>query len=150
LWRFVAEPIFQGPAALTLDAKGRVAFPARHRAQLDAAQITRLVITKNPGHSLLVFPQPAWERFRSQVLGLPFEAAGWKRLFLAHAVEVDLDNSARVLIDPTLRGYAGLEREVMLLGMGSHLEMWDAERLARHEAEVMASPMPDALKGFTF
>jgi MraZ protein len=146
----VAEPIFQGPAALTLDAKGRVAVPARHRAQLDAAQISRLVITKNPGHSLLVFPLPAWERFRAQALGLPFEAAGWKRLFLAHAVEVDLDNSARVLIDPTLRTYAGLEREVMLLGMGSHLEMWDAERLARHEADVMASPMPDALKGFTF
>lgn len=148
----MAELIFQGPATLTLDAKGRVAIPARHRSLLESAQISRLVMTKNPGPSLLVFPQPAWERFRAAVMALPYEGASWKRLFLANAVEVDLDNSARVVIEPTLRAHAQLEREseVRLLGMGDHLELWDAKRLAQHEAELMSQPMPDALKAFTF
>ncbi len=146
----MAEPIFQGPAALTLDAKGRVAIPSRHRTALDAAEIRRLTITKNLGHSLLVFPQPVWERFRARVLELKLDSEGWKRLFLANAVEVDIDNSSRVLVDPALRTFAGLDREVMLLGVGSHFELWDAARLAAHEDELMRSPMPDSLKSFSF
>jgi MraZ protein len=55
-----------------------------------------------------------------------------------------------VLISPELRAAAGITKDVMLLGMGSHFELWDAQRYAAHEAEVMAQPMPDALQDFTF
>ena len=66
-----------------------------------------------------------------------------------------LDDLARaadgvLLIAPELRAAAGLVRDVMLLGMGSHFELWDAQRHAEHEAAVMASPMPDSLKQFAF
>jgi MraZ protein len=65
-------------------------------------------------------------------------------------MDVALDASPRVLIAPELRKSAGLDRDVMLIGMGSHLELWDAVQHAAHEAEVVKGEMPDALKGFTF
>jgi MraZ protein len=146
----VANVVFQGPAALTLDGKGRIAIPARHRELLAAMAVQQLTITKNPGNSLLIFPRPAWEHFRDRVAALPMESSGWKRLFLANAMEVEIDASSRVLVAPELRTFAGLDRDVMLLGMGSHFELWDAQRHAAHEAEVMQSAMPDSLKSFSF
>lgn len=124
--------------------------PSRHREVLSAMGVNQLTITKHPEGSLLVFPRPAWENFRERVAALPMEAAGWKRVFLGNAMDVEIDASSRVLIAPELRAAAGLTRDVMLLGMGSHFELWDATRYAEHEARVMQSPMPDSLKNFSF
>lgn len=146
----MANIVFQGPAALTLDGKGRIAMPARHRELLAAMGVSQLTITKHPEGALMIFPRPAWENFRDRVAALPMEASGWKRVFLGNAMDVDIDASSRVLIAPELRASAGLVRDVMLLGMGSHFELWDAARYAEHEAKVMASDMPDALKDFSF
>ena len=146
----MANVVFQGPAALTLDGKGRIAIPSRHRELLAAMGVQQLTITKNPGNSLLIFPRPAWENFRDRVAALPMDSSGWKRLFLGNAMEVEIDASSRVLVAPELRAFAGLDRDVMLIGMGSHFELWDAQRHAAHEAEVMQSPMPDSLKSFSF
>ncbi|MFN3886895.1 MAG: division/cell wall cluster transcriptional repressor MraZ [Aquabacterium sp.] len=142
--------VFQGASALALDAKGRMAVPARHRDALSALCSGQLTITKNPDGCLMVFPRPAWEAFRDKVAALPMSAAGWKRIFLGNAMDVEVDSAARVLISPELRAAAGITKDVMLLGMGSHFELWDAARYAAHEAEVMAQPMPDALQDFTF
>lgn len=150
LWVFVANIVFQGPAALTLDGKGRIAMPARHREVLAAMGVSQLTITKHPDGALLIFPRPAWEGFREKVAALPMSASGWKRVFLGNAMDVDIDASSRVLIAPELRAAAGLTREVMLLGMGSHFELWDATRYAEHEARVMEQPMPEALQNFSF
>lgn len=146
----MANIVFQGPAALTLDGKGRIAVPARHRELLTAMGVSQLTITKHPVGSLLIFPKPAWEHFRERLSSLPLDAAGWKRVFLGNAREVEIDASSRVPVAPELRVAAGLERDVMLLGMGSHFELWDAQRLAAHEAQVMQSEMPESLKSFSF
>ena len=124
--------------------------PSRHREVLSAMGVNQLTITKHPEGSLMIFPRPAWENFRERVAALPMEASGWKRVFLGNATDVEIDASSRVLIAPELRASAGLVRDVMLLGMGSHFELWDATRYAEHEAKVMQSPMPDALKNFSF
>jgi MraZ protein len=142
--------IFQGASALSLDAKGRLAVPARHRDALAALCAGQLTFTKHPDGCLMVFPRPAWEGFRDKVAALPMSASGWKRIFLGNAMDVDVDASGRVLVSPELRLAAGLSKDVMLLGMGSHFELWDAQRYAAHEAEVMAQAMPDALQDFTF
>ncbi|WP_290639449.1 division/cell wall cluster transcriptional repressor MraZ [Aquabacterium sp.] len=142
--------VFQGASALSLDAKGRMAVPSRHRDALQALCAGQLTITKNPDGCLMVFPRPAWETFRDKVAALPMSAAGWKRIFLGNAMDVEIDSAARVLISPELRAAAGLTKEVMLLGMGSHFELWDAQKYAEHEASVMAQPMPEALQDFTF
>ena len=150
MWVFVANIVFQGPAALTLDGKGRIAMPARHREVLNAMGVQQLTVTKHPDGALLIFPRPAWEGFRDKVAALPMSASGWKRIFLGNAMDVEIDASSRVLIAPELRAAAGLTREVMLLGMGSHFELWDAARYADHEARVMEQPMPEALQSFSF
>ena len=150
LWVIVANIVFQGPAALTLDGKGRIAMPARHRELMAAMGVSQLTITKHPEGSLMIFPRPAWENFRDRVAALPMEASGWKRVFLGNAMDVDIDASSRVLIAPELRASAGLVRDVMLLGMGSHFELWDAQRHADHESRVMQSEMPESLKSFSF
>ena len=147
---FCVSLVFQGASALSLDAKGRLAVPVRHRDVLQALCSGQLTLTKHPEGCLMVFPRPAWEIFRDKVAALPMSASGWKRIFLGNAQDVEIDSAARVLVAPELRAAAGLGKDVMLLGMGSHFELWDAQRYAAHEAEVMAQAMPDALQDFTF
>ncbi|HEV8313133.1 MAG TPA: division/cell wall cluster transcriptional repressor MraZ [Burkholderiaceae bacterium] len=141
---------FQGAAALSLDGKGRVAMPARHRDLLMTLANGQLTVTKHPEGCLMIFPRPVWETFRDRLAATPMAADGWKRFFIGNAMDVELDGSSRLLIAPELRAAAGLSKEVMLLGMGSRFELWDAERYAAHEAKVMQSAMPDALKDFSF
>ncbi len=147
---FCVSLVFQGASALSLDAKGRLAVPARHRDALQALCNGQLTLTKHPEGCLMVFPRPAWEVFRDKVAALPMSASGWKRIFLGNAQDVDIDGASRVLVAPELRTAAGLSKDVMLLGMGSHFELWDAQRYAAHEAEVMAQAMPDVLQDFSF
>ena len=149
-WGKVADLIFQGTSALTLDGKGRLTVPARHRDALAALSGQQLTLTQHPVGCLLVFPRPAWEGFRAQLLGLPMEADGWRRFFIGSAADVEIDSAARVLVPPELRDAAGLDKDVLLLGMGQRLELWDASKYAAHQAQVMAGPMPDAIKGFVF
>lgn len=146
----MAEIVFQGASALALDAKGRLAVPARHRDVLGALAQGRLTLTKHPVGCLLVFPRPAWEGFRDKVAALPLRAEGWKRIFLGNAMDVEIDASSRVLVSPELRQAAGLVKDVMLLGMGSHFELWDAQRYQAHEAEVMQQGLPESLGDFSF
>ncbi|WP_310387802.1 division/cell wall cluster transcriptional repressor MraZ [Roseateles sp.] len=146
----MANFVFQGASALAMDAKGRLAVPARHREVLQALCAGQLTVTKHPEGCLMVFPRPAWESFRDRIAALPMSAAGWKRVFLGSAMDVEIDSAARVLISPELRASAGLQKDLMLMGMGSHFELWDAAAYAAHEAQVMQSELPDALKDFSF
>lgn len=146
----MAAFVFQGASALALDAKGRITVPARHRDVLAALAQGQLTLTKHPDGCLLVFPRPAWEQFRDKLMTLPMAAEGWRRIFLGNAMDVEIDGSSRVLVSPELRAAAGLTKDVMLLGMGSRLELWDAARYQEHEAKVMAQGLPDALKDFVF
>jgi MraZ protein len=149
-WVKVAEIVFQGTAALSLDGKGRMAVPARHRDALAALSANQITITQHPVGCLLVFPRPAWEEFRAKLLSLPMEADGWRRFFVGSAADVEVDSASRVLVPPELRAMAGLDKDVLLMGMGQRLELWDPVRYASHQASVMAGPMPDAIKGFVF
>ena len=97
--------MFQGASALTLDGKGRVAVPARHRDVLLATAAGQLTLTKHPQGCLMVFPRPAWEAFRDRVAALPMSASGWKRVFLGNAMDVEIDASSRVLVSPELRAW---------------------------------------------
>ncbi len=142
--------MFQGASALTLDAKGRMSVPSRYRDALQIQAEGRVTLTKSPDGCLLLFPRPEWERFREKVATLPMEAMWWRRIFLGNAMDVELDGSGRVLVSPELRAAAALEKDVTLLGMGAHFELWDSQMYAAKEAAAMAQGMPDALKNFTF
>jgi MraZ protein len=142
--------VFQGASALNLDAKGRMSVPAKHRDALLVQGEGRVTLTKHPDGCLLLFPRPEWEAFRARVAQLPMDAHWWRRIFLGNAAELELDSASRILVSPELRAAAGIEREVILLGMGSHLELWDAATYAAKEQAAIAQGMPDALKQFTF
>jgi MraZ protein len=148
LWDFVANFQFQGTSALALDGKGRITVPARQRDVLLVDAGPQLTLTKSPAGCLLVFPRPVWTSFRDKLVALPMSADGWKRIFLGSAMDVEIDASARVLISPELRAAAGLSKDVLLMGMGSRLELWDPVVYAEHEARVLVSDMPDSLKDF--
>ena len=135
---------------MTLDGKGRLLVPARHRDALAALSGNQLTLTKHTAGCLQVFPRGAWEAFREQLLRLPMQADGWRRIFLGSAVDVEVDSASRVLVPPELRAAANLDKDVLLIGMGQRLELWDAERYTRHESDVMASPMPAAIQDFVF
>jgi len=146
----VGKFVFQGASALNLDAKGRMSVPAKHRDALLLQGDGRVTLTKHPDGCLLVFPRPEWEAFRSRVAQLPMDAHWWRRIFLGNAAEIELDGSGRILISPELRGAANIEREIILLGMGSHLELWDAQIYSAKEQTAIAQGMPEVLKQFTF
>ena len=142
--------VFQGASSLSLDAKGRLSVPTRHRDVLAATAGGQLTITRHPHGCLMIFPRPAWEQFRERIAAMPLKDQWLKRLFLGNAMDVDMDGTGRILVSPELRAAANIARDTLLLGMGSHFELWDAQRHAAHEAEVMQSPMPESLKSFSF
>ena len=142
--------MFQGASSLSLDAKGRLSVPTRHRDVLAATASSQLTITKHPHGCLMVFPRPEWEKFRERLAQLPMSAQWWKRIFLGNAMDVDMDGTVRVLISPELRAAAGLTKEAVLLGMGNHFELWDKATYDEQEAQAMQGEMPDAFKDFSF
>jgi MraZ protein len=142
--------MFQGAALLQLDAKGRMTVPARHRDALTADGGGKLTLTRHPEGCLMLFAQPQWLLFRDKVAALPMSAQWWKRVFLGNAVEVEVDSGGRVLISPELRDEAGLQKEVRLVGMGTHFELWDAALYAQRQGEAMQQPLPEPLQNWSF
>lgn len=142
--------VFQGSSALTLDAKGRISIPTRHRDVLNAQVQGRLTLTRHPDGCLLLYPRPVWEQKREQIAAFPMSARPLQRLLLGSAQDVDMDGSGRILVSSELRNAASMTREVMMLGMGGHFELWDATQWARREAEDLASGMSEALAQFSF
>lgn len=147
--------MFQGVTQLSLDSKGRLAVPARHRDMLLAQCAGQLVLTADADGCLLLYPQPEWLPIREQLLKFPSfnpRARALQRLLIGHAEEVQLDNAGRLLISPALRAYAALDKRVMLLGQGNKFEVWDEARWqAQQEAmrAMMAEPLPAGLEGFS-
>jgi len=129
--------MFQGAAALNLDAKGRMAIPARHRDALTRAGDGRLVLTAHPHRCLLLYPEPAWEPIRAKILAAPsleVQSAMLRRLLVGFAVDIEMDAAGRLLLPPELRQYAGLEKGVWLVGQGNGFEIWsDAGWQAQQE-----------------
>jgi len=142
--------MFQGSSNLSLDVKGRMTVPSRHRDALQLQCEGRLTLTKHPHGCLLLFPRPVWEQHREKIAAWPMQAKAWQRIFLGNAVDVDMDASGRLLITPELREAAQLAKEVTLMGMGSHFEIWDVAILAKQEAEAIAQGMPPSLENFSF
>jgi len=119
--------MFQGAAALSLDVKGRLAIPARHREALVSAANGQMILTAHPHRCLLLYPEPAWQPIRDKVLAassLNPKSAAIKRLLVGNAREETMDAAGRVLVAPELRRFAQLEKQVWLVGQGSHFEIW--------------------------
>ncbi|WP_424192718.1 division/cell wall cluster transcriptional repressor MraZ [Ampullimonas aquatilis] len=142
--------MFQGVSALTLDAKGRLSIPTKHREVLQIQAEGRVTMTRSPDGCLLLFSRPEWEVFRDKVMDLKGDAQWWKRIYLGSASDTEIDSGGRVLISPELRKAAGLERDVMLMGVGTRFEIWDEATYMAKEAAALAGGMPDSVKNLSF
>lgn len=135
--------MFEGAMQLSLDAKGRIAIPARHRDAL-APEGAPIVLTAHPEHCLMVYPVQAWEPIRARLAAMPgMDAARsrLRRLLMGMATEETLDASGRVLLAPAQRQWANLEKQVWLVGQGSHFELWsDADWQRQHAAMDEITP----------
>ena len=118
---------YHGAAVVTLDAKGRIAIPTRHReALLEGGK--SLVVTAHPEGCALIYPEAAWDAVRARVETFPSfhpQASWWKRLLLGFEEHVEPDASGRVLLSAALRLHAKLERQAMMVGQGRSFELWD-------------------------
>ncbi len=149
MWEIGGEVgVFEGAAALSLDAKGRLAIPARHRELLLAAAEGSLVLTAHPHRCLLLYPSPAWQPIRNQILkasSLDTRAASIKRVLVGNARTEMLDSAGRLLVANELREYANLEKTVYLVGMGSHFEIWSEAGWKQQNdlaAEALSGDLP--------
>ncbi|MEX2479722.1 MAG: division/cell wall cluster transcriptional repressor MraZ [Gammaproteobacteria bacterium] len=124
--------MFRGLTTVNLDAKGRLAVPARFRERLAALDSSDLVLTLNPWDKCLwLYPVMEWELIEEKLSGLSDfnrETRRTKQIMRGHAADVSCDAQGRILLPPELRDIASLEKQVALLGQGNKLEIWDAAR----------------------
>lgn len=119
--------MFMGEYNHTIDAKGRLIVPSKFREVLGDA----FVVTKGLDGCLFVYDNEEWKRFEEKLRALPItnkEARQFVRFFLAGATEAEVDKQGRILIPNVLREFAELTKDVVLVGVGSRIEIWSRER----------------------
>ncbi len=119
--------MFLGTYEPKLDEKGRLILPAKYRDELAAG----LVLTRGQDRCIYAFPMREFERLHEQLRAAPVtskQARDYLRVFLSGAIDEVPDKQGRVIIPAALRNYAGLGRDLAVIGAGPRVEIWDAER----------------------
>lgn len=132
--------MFFGETAINLDAKGRLAIPMRYRDSIQEQSGGQLVLTYSAFDSgaLYLYPEKEWERVRDDVTSLSTFDRGHRSLqrkLVGSASAVEPDGNGRIQIPQTLRQVAGLEKRVVLLGMGNRFEIWNETILNQKRVE---------------
>ncbi|MDA3935626.1 MAG: division/cell wall cluster transcriptional repressor MraZ [Actinomycetota bacterium] len=135
--------MFLGDYQHTLDAKGRVSLPAKFRAETTG----KLVVSKGLDGCLWVFPADRYEEFADRLLSKDdFKQTSRKvqRYFMAGAADVELDSAGRISIPSVLREFAGLEKDLAVIGAGHRIEIWNADQWAAYNRDAAESIVDDA------
>ncbi len=118
----------------TIDTKGRLIVPSKFSDQLG----DEFVVTKGMDGCLFVYANEDWNAFEQKLTSLPLinkEARKFARFFLAGAAQVEVDKQGRILLPSNLRDFAGLEKDVVLVGVGSRIEIWSRENWENMDAD---------------
>ncbi len=127
--------MFMGEFRHTIDDKSRITLPAKFRAQLASG----IVMTAGIDRYILVYPQDEFERLAEKVNALPLtgrDAATLRRLLFVNASDDVPDKQGRVILPENLRAYAGIQSDVVIVGVGKFIEMWNPEEWQRAQTEV--------------
>lgn len=135
--------MFQGPANVTLDSKGRFGVPARYRQDIADASGGRVICTVHPDRCVLIYRPEDFAKVRADVTRQK-GGRDVERLIVGYASEVTLDAAGRLRVPPVLREYCDLQRQATLLALGRSFELWDAARWRERALEVSASESVDA------
>lgn len=139
--------MFTGSYFHLLDNKGRVSISPRYREILHDRQDRTLILTNFDGY-ILAFPQSEWMEREAKLAKQAFfrkEVRAFQRFLISGVQECPLDRQGRILIGPYLRDYAKLSREVALVGMISHFEIWDRATYEAHRKQLEASISEEVL-----
>lgn len=133
--------MFRGVQHINMDAKGRLAMPAKQRERLLSECEGQVVVTiDTQSRCLSIYPLPAWEELEEAMQSLPsMEPAvrRLKRLVIGYASDLELDKTGRILLPPALREYAQLEKKLVLVGQTNKLELWSEDLWRQEEAKLM-------------
>ncbi len=127
--------LFLGSHIHALDAKGRVAVPSRFRVFL----ANGLVVTRGFDGCIALYPRAAWESLSSRIQALSitdFDVRQFRRMVFSEAIDLQLDSQGRILVPFALRSFAGIDREVVVIGVESSVEIWSPERWAATSREI--------------
>ncbi|MFA5878006.1 MAG: division/cell wall cluster transcriptional repressor MraZ [Candidatus Staskawiczbacteria bacterium] len=127
--------MFIGEYKHTIDAKKRLALPAKFRKELGSS----VVITRWLDNCLVVYPESEWQIMSDKLGRLPAsqpEARGFARILLGGAMSVEIDNLGRILIPEYLKGYADLKKNTVICGLFNRLEIWDESKWEIYKAQV--------------
>jgi len=119
----------------TIDAKKRLALPAKFRGELG----DKVIITKGVENCLVVYTEKEWQIFSEKLSNLPISQTGarsFARIILAGAMEIELDKLGRILLPDYLKNYAGLKKDVAVCGLSNRLEIWDLEKWNEYNKEA--------------
>ncbi|NCF20091.1 MAG: division/cell wall cluster transcriptional repressor MraZ [Haliea sp.] len=150
--------MFRGVQHINMDAKGRLAMPARQREPLLSQCEGQIVVTiDTQANCLAIYPLPEWERIEGDIQNLPAlkpAVKRFQRLMLGYATDLELDGSGRMLLPQPLREYAQLDKKLVLVGQGNKLELWsEALWLAEREQALQDSgpeaDLPEELMSLT-
>jgi MraZ protein len=150
--------VFRGVQHINMDAKGRLAMPARQRDPLVSQSAGQLVVTiDTQSPCLVIYPVQEWERIEKDIQSLPTlkpAVKRFQRLVLGYATDLELDGNGRLLLPQPLRDHAQLEKKLVLVGQGNKLELWSEALwlLEREHALRDSGPeaeLPDELMSLT-
>jgi MraZ protein len=123
--------MFRGISSVTMDAKGRMALPARYRDAVAVASDGRIVVTIDMREScLLLYPLAEWELVQGKLENLSNinpQARLLQSLLIGHATDLELDAAGRLLLPSMLRDFGGLKKKLVLVGQGNKIEIWSAD-----------------------
>nr|MBP7112971.1 division/cell wall cluster transcriptional repressor MraZ [Nitrosomonas sp.] len=128
---------------------------ARYRGGLMSFCEGRLIVTVDPSKCLLIYPQPAWEPIEQKLNNLSSfnpKIRSLQRLLVGNASDVEMDTTGRILVSPPLRQFAGLSKDVVLVGQGAKFELWDEEQWniqIENALSFKEDDMPIELEGFS-
>jgi len=111
----------------SLDDKGRVFIPKKYREALASI----FMLTTGLDYCLIAYPMDEWEKFIDELDSIPYtdtDGRYFVRNFMSNAVECEMDKQGRIVIQQEQRNYAGLEKDVSIVGVGNHFEIWDSNR----------------------
>lgn len=120
------DNVFIGEYLHTIDTKGRVIIPSKFRDELGS----KFIVTKGLDNCLFVYPQGEWKNFENKLKQLPLtsrDARAFVRLFFSGAIECELDKQGRITISQTLREHAKMNKDVVIIGVSTRVEIWSKE-----------------------
>ena len=123
--------LLSGHTSINLDAKGRLAIPTRYRTYLNESAGGKFCATVHPDVCLMLYPLQEWGPVQRKVMKLSNmnkRARDLQRLIIGYASELEMDGNGRVLLPPSLRDFAKLDKRVVLIGVGNKFELWDEDR----------------------